>query len=64
MSIRIAPLSKITPCYKCKKRTINCHDQCKKYEDWVAKNEKLKNELRANNVGTNNGWGYIRKGKK
>lgn len=34
------------PCYKCEKRTADCHPTCKEYKDFVAANEAKKAAIR------------------
>jgi len=41
-------------CYKCKKRTLNCHDSCEKYQEY----KKKLDIARENRTKENNYIGY------
>lgn len=36
-----------SPCYKCPKRSITCHSNCKDYDDWALEENEKKNKIRA-----------------
>ena len=36
------------PCKDCGDRHLNCHSECKKYKNWVAEKEKLRDKIRKN----------------
>lgn len=36
------------PCYGCDEREVGCHSECEKYKEYIAENEKRKEEHRKN----------------
>ncbi len=36
------------PCYRCDERKVGCHPECEKYKEYIAENEKRKEEHRKN----------------
>lgn len=35
-----------TPCFKCNKRTAECHSTCYNYKEWVKEFEKSKEKIK------------------
>lgn len=51
------------PCYKCEKRTITCHCNCKDYLEFV-KNKRKQTKQLANNISSCNDMIYYYRKEK
>lgn len=43
-----------SPCYKCPKRSITCHSNCKDYDDWALDKNEKKTKIKASKQGEYN----------
>lgn len=43
---QVLPAYAPCPCYKCKDRHTGCHDQCDKYQDYKQKYQKVKIDVK------------------
>lgn len=40
---------KVAPCKNCTERHLACHDECEKYKEWKAGENKIKKKIKQEN---------------